>query len=134
MTAKSLCWSCSHEGETINSLFSFRRQYLLDTRRECSCSEVKEKTGGSTFKNPPGHSAWKLIDEAGMRGYRVGGAQMSPMHCNFMINTDDATAYDLEMLGETVREKVLENSGIQLDWEIKRVGRFASGKVVPSAG
>jgi UDP-N-acetylmuramate dehydrogenase len=95
---------------------------------------VKEKTGGSTFKNPPGHSAWKLIDEAGMRGYRVGGAQMSPMHCNFMINTDDATAYDLEMLGETVREKVLENSGIQLDWEIKRLGRFAPGKFVPSAG
>jgi UDP-N-acetylmuramate dehydrogenase len=95
---------------------------------------VKEKTGGSTFKNPPGHSAWKLIDEAGMRGYRVGGAQMSPMHCNFMINTDNATAYDLEMLGETVREKVLENSGIQLDWEIKRLGRFSPSKVVPSAG
>ena len=90
-----------------------------------SVQPIREKTGGSTFKNPPGHSAWKLIDAAGMRGYRVGGAQMSEMHCNFMINTGDATAADLENLGETVREKVLENSAIQLHWEIKRVGRFA---------
>jgi UDP-N-acetylmuramate dehydrogenase len=86
---------------------------------------VKEKTGGSTFKNPPGESAWKLVDAAGMRGFRVGGAQMSEMHCNFMINTGSATAADLEQLGESVREKVLENSAIQLHWEIKRVGRFA---------
>lgn len=86
---------------------------------------VKEKTGGSTFKNPEGYSAWKLVDEAGMRGFRVGGAQMSEMHCNFMINTGNATAADLENLGESVREKVLENSAIQLMWEIKRVGRFA---------
>ena len=85
---------------------------------------VKEKTGGSTFKNPEGHSAWRLIDEAGMRGFRVGGAQMSEMHCNFMINTGNATATELEELGESVREKVLENSGISLKWEIKRVGRF----------
>ena len=94
---------------------------------------VKEKTGGSTFKNPEGHSAWKLVDEAGMRGHRVGGAQMSEMHCNFMINTGEASAHDLEMLGETVRQKVLENSGIRLDWEIKRIGRFADGAEV-SAG
>ena len=92
---------------------------------------VKEKTGGSTFKNPEGQSAWRLVDEAGMRGYQVGGAQMSEMHCNFMINTGEATAYDLEMLGETVRRKVLENSGIRLDWEIKRIGRFANGAEVP---
>ena len=85
---------------------------------------VKEKTGGSTFKNPPGHSAWRLIDGAGMRGFRVGDAQMSEMHCNFMINTANATASDLETLGETVREKVLAQSGIELDWEIKRLGRF----------
>ncbi|MEL7428884.1 MAG: UDP-N-acetylmuramate dehydrogenase [Pseudomonadota bacterium] len=85
---------------------------------------VKEKTGGSTFKNPLGESAWKLIDAAGMRGFRVGGAQMSEMHCNFMINTGSATAADLEQLGESVREKVLENSAIQLHWEIKRIGRF----------
>jgi len=85
---------------------------------------VKEKTGSSTFKNPEGQSAWKLVDAAGMRGFRVGGAQMSEMHCNFMINTGDATAADLENLGESVREKVLENSAIQLEWEIKRFGRF----------
>lgn len=89
---------------------------------------IREKTGGSTFKNPPGHSAWKLVDEAGMRGYRFGAAQMSPMHCNFMINTGKATAHDLEMLGETVRGKVYEKSAIQLDWEIKRIGRFEPGR------
>ena len=90
---------------------------------------VKEKTGGSTFKNPNGHSAWKLIDDAGMRGHRIGGAQMSEMHCNFMLNVDDATAHDLEMLGETVRRRVHETSGILLEWEIKRLGRF--GKTGP---
>ena len=80
---------------------------------------VKEKTGGSTFKNPQGHSAWKLVDQAGLRGFKVGDAQMSEMHCNFMINTGNATGHDLELLGETVREKVYANSGILLDWEIK---------------
>lgn len=84
---------------------------------------VKEKTGGSTFKNPAGHSAWKLVDEAGLRGFMVGGAQMSVMHCNFMINTGTATASDLETLGETVRERVQAKSGILLEWEIKRIGR-----------
>jgi len=87
---------------------------------------VKEKTGGSTFKNPEGYSSWKLVDEAGLRGHKIGGAQMSEMHCNFMINTGNATAQDLESLGEFVREKVLANSGIQLEWEIKRIGRFAN--------
>jgi UDP-N-acetylmuramate dehydrogenase len=91
---------------------------------------VKEKTGGSTFKNPPGHSAWRLVDEAGMRGVRIGGAQMSELHCNFMINTGTATAHDLEKLGETVRAKVLEKSAIQLEWEIKRIGKFEPGREV----
>jgi UDP-N-acetylmuramate dehydrogenase len=91
---------------------------------------VKEKTGGSTFKNPDGTSAWKEIDKAGCRGLMVGGAQMSPMHCNFMINTGNATAHDLELLGETVRARVLENSGIRLEWEIKRLGRFMPGTSV----
>jgi len=85
---------------------------------------VREKTGGSTFKNPEGTSAWKEIDKAGCRGLRVGGAQMSEMHCNFMINTGTATGHDLETLGETVRAKVFENSGIRLHWEIKRLGLF----------
>jgi UDP-N-acetylmuramate dehydrogenase len=84
---------------------------------------VREKTGGSTFKNPPGLSAWKLIDEAGMRGARVGGAQMSEMHCNFMINTGGATGRDLEELGEKVCAAVKAKSGITLEWEIKRIGR-----------
>jgi UDP-N-acetylmuramate dehydrogenase len=88
---------------------------------------VQEKTGGSTFKNPEGHSAWKLIDEAGCRGLQIGGAQMSPLHCNFMINIGQATAHDLEKLGEIVRQRVYENSGVLLEWEIKRIGNFMPG-------
>lgn len=91
---------------------------------------IREKTGGSTFKNPPGSSAWKEIDAAGCRGLMIGGAQMSPMHCNFMINTGTATAYDLEVLGETVRARVLEHTRIRLEWEIKRLGLFREGQVV----
>ncbi|MGS1093656.1 UDP-N-acetylmuramate dehydrogenase [Aquamicrobium terrae] len=91
---------------------------------------IKEKTGGSTFKNPEGTSAWKEIDKAGCRGLMIGGAQMSPMHCNFMINTGSATGYDLETLGETVRARVLENSGIRLHWEIRRIGEFRPGQTV----
>ncbi|EAS51515.1 UDP-N-acetylenolpyruvoylglucosamine reductase [Aurantimonas manganoxydans SI85-9A1] len=91
---------------------------------------IREKTGGSTFKNPVGSSAWKEVDKAGCRGLRVGGAHMSELHCNFMINDASATAYDLECLGETVRARVLEASGIRLEWEIKRLGRFRDGAVV----
>jgi UDP-N-acetylmuramate dehydrogenase len=91
---------------------------------------IREKTGGSTFKNPEGTSAWKEIDKAGCRGLMIGGAQMSPMHCNFMINTGTATGYDLEHLGETVRARVMENSGIRLQWEIKRIGNFKPGHEV----
>ena len=91
---------------------------------------IREKTGGSTFKNPEGTSAWKEIDKAGGRGLMIGGAQMSPMHCNFMINTGNATGYDLEFLGETVRARVLEHSGIRLQWEIKRIGKFKPGREV----
>ena len=91
---------------------------------------IREKTGGSTFKNPAGTSAWKVIDDAGCRGLMIGGAQVSPMHCNFLINTGTATGYDLEFLGETVRARVLENSGIRLEWEIKRVGAFQPGREI----
>jgi UDP-N-acetylmuramate dehydrogenase len=91
---------------------------------------IREKTGGSTFKNPEGTSAWKEIDKAGCRGLMIGGAQMSPMHCNFMINTGNATGYDLEYLGETVRARVLEHSGIRLQWEIKRIGLFKQSREV----
>ena len=91
---------------------------------------IREKTGGSTFKNPPGTSAWKEIDAAGCRGLTIGGAQMSEMHCNFMINTGAATAHDLELLGETVRARVLAASGVRLEWEIKRLGQFGSSGIV----
>ncbi|MEQ9642957.1 MAG: UDP-N-acetylmuramate dehydrogenase [Alphaproteobacteria bacterium] len=84
---------------------------------------VKARTGGSTFKNPAGHSAWALVDAAGCRGLRLGGAQVSDQHTNFLINTGEATAADLEALGERVREKVKQNSGIELEWEIQRIGR-----------
>jgi UDP-N-acetylmuramate dehydrogenase len=97
------------------------RMNEVQTHRE-TAQPIREKTGGSTFKNPPGHSAWKLIDAAGCRGLRVGGAQVSEMHCNFLINTGAATGRDIETLGETVRARVKENSGIELHWEIKRIG------------
>ena len=83
---------------------------------------IKSRTGGSTFKNPPGHKAWQLIDAAGCRGLKVGDAQVSQMHCNFLINLGSATAADIETLGETVRRRVKEHSGIDLEWEIKRIG------------
>ena len=83
---------------------------------------VKSRTGGSTFKNPPGHKAWQLVDAAGCRGLRVGGAQVSELHCNFLINLGNATAAEIETLGETVRERVKNNSGVELAWEIKRIG------------
>jgi UDP-N-acetylmuramate dehydrogenase len=88
---------------------------------------IREKTGGSTFKNPPGHSSWKLVDEAGWRGrlhaVTGGGAMFSELHSNFMINPGEATAADIEGLGEAVRADVLARTGVQLDWEIKRIGR-----------
>jgi len=83
---------------------------------------IKTRTGGSTFKNPPGQRAWELVDAAGCRGLRFGGAQVSEMHTNFLINLGNATASDIETLGETVRKRVKENSGIELEWEIKRIG------------
>ncbi len=84
---------------------------------------VRSRTGGSTFKNPEGHKAWELIDRAGCRGLTVGGAQVSEKHCNFLINTGNATARDLEMLGEEVIRRVKEKTGITLEWEIKRIGK-----------
>jgi UDP-N-acetylmuramate dehydrogenase len=83
---------------------------------------VKSRTGGSTFKNPPGHKAWRLIDAAGCRGLRHGDAQVSQLHTNFLINLGSATAADIEALGETVRARVKQSSGVDLEWEIKRIG------------
>ncbi len=87
-----------------------------------STQPIKSRTGGSTFKNPPGKKAWQLIDAAGCRGLVVGDAQVSEMHCNFLINRGNATAADIENLGEEVRRRVKENSGIELEWEIVRIG------------
>jgi UDP-N-acetylmuramate dehydrogenase len=105
------------------------RMQAISDRRETT-QPIREKTGGSTFKNPPGHSSWKLVDDAGWRGrlHRVtgGGAMFSPLHSNFLINPGDATAADLEGLGEAVRADVLGKFGVELQWEIKRLGR-ASG-------
>lgn len=107
---------------TITDPETIRARMLEVQNHRETAQPIREKTGGSTFKNPPGHSAWKLVDAAGMRGFRVGGAQVSEMHCNFLINTGDATGHDIETLGETVRARVKENSGIDLHWEIKRIG------------
>lgn len=93
----------------------------IQQKREAT-QPVREKTGGSTFANPSGYKAWELIDAAGCRGLRIGGAQVSEAHCNFMINVADATASDLEQLGEEVRRRVLETSGVELHWEIRRLG------------
>jgi UDP-N-acetylmuramate dehydrogenase len=97
------------------------RMDAVQNHRE-TAQPIREKTGGSTFKNPPGQSAWKLIDAAGCRGLRLGGAQVSEIHCNFLINTGSATGHDIETLGETVRARVKEHCGIELHWEIKRIG------------
>ena len=97
------------------------RMEALVNQREAT-QPIRSKTGGSTFKNPPGQKAWELIDQAGCRGLRQGDAQVSEKHCNFLINLGDAAAADIEALGETVRARVKEKSGVTLEWEIKRVG------------
>ena len=98
------------------------RMARIAARREAT-QPIREKTGGSTFKNPPGDSSWRLIDAAGWRGKALGGAMFSPLHANFMINTGDATAADLETLGEAVRADVKAKFGVSLEWEIRRIGR-----------
>ena len=113
------------EGMPTDPAIIRERMEAVQHHRE-TVQPIREKTGGSTFKNPPGHSAWKLVDAAGCRGLRLGGAQVSEMHCNFLINTGTATAADIEALGEEVRRRVRETSGVELQWEIKRVG--VSGK------
>lgn len=108
-------------GESDDSEAVSARMTAIQTAREQS-QPIRSRTGGSTFRNPPGAKAWELIDRAGCRGLRLGGAQVSEQHCNFLINTGEATAADLEDLGELVRRRVFAESGIQLHWEIKRIG------------
>lgn len=95
------------------------------TQKREESQPIRTKSGGSTFKNPEGHKSWQLVDEAGCRGLTRGGAQVSEMHCNFLINTGDAKAADLEGLGEEVRTRVKQTSGVSLEWEIKRIGELA---------
>ncbi|GAB4072096.1 UDP-N-acetylmuramate dehydrogenase [Ancylobacter sonchi] len=109
-------------GETADILAEMDR---ITQAREAS-QPIREKTGGSTFKNPPGGKAWQLVDAAGCRGLTLGGAQVSDMHCNFLINTGGATAADIEGLGEEVRRRVRAASGVELEWEIKRIGAAAA--------
>ncbi len=97
------------------------------TERREATQPIKSRTGGSTFKNPPGHKSWQLIDQAGLRGFAIGPAKVSELHCNFLINEGGATAAQIEELGETIRHRVKTTSGIELDWEIKRIGIPAEG-------
>ncbi len=94
----------------------------ISASREAS-QPLRSKTGGSTFKNPDGHKAWQLVDEAGCRGLTIGGAQVSEKHCNFLLNLGEATSADIEALGDEVRRRVQEKSGVELEWEIQRVGK-----------
>jgi len=96
----------------------------IAAEREAS-QPLRSRTGGSTFKNPPGDKAWRLIDAAGCRGLTMGSAQVSEKHCNFLLNLGDASAAEIEALGEEVRRRVLESQGVELEWEIQRVGSFA---------
>lgn len=98
-----------------------RMEYITTSRE--STQPIRSKTGGSTFRNPDGHKAWELIDKVGARGYRRGGAKFSDLHCNFIVNDQNASAADIETLGDEIRQKVLDQTGIQLEWEIKRIGK-----------
>jgi UDP-N-acetylmuramate dehydrogenase len=98
------------------------RMNAIRAEREAA-QPLRVATGGSTFKNPPGHRAWELIDAAGCRGLRLGAAMVSEKHCNFLINTGDASAAEIERLGELVRQRVREHSGVELEWEVVRIGR-----------
>ncbi|SDG51560.1 UDP-N-acetylmuramate dehydrogenase [Pelagibacterium luteolum] len=121
--------SAVFEGVAGDSDEILAKMRAITEQRE-STQPTNTRTGGSTFKNPDGYSAWKLVDEAGCRALRIGDAQVSEMHTNFLINLDAASAFDIETLGETVRAKVREKHGIDLVWEIRRMGHFADGREV----
>ena len=105
-----------------------RMQEVTETRE--SSQPTKSRTGGSTFKNPKGKSSWELIDKAGCRGLTIGKAQVSQKHCNFLLNLGEATAHEIELLGETVRQRVREHCGGELQWEIRRMGQFIAGEEI----
>lgn len=120
------------EGQPANAALIQQRLNEIQAAREES-QPVRARTGGSTFVNPTGHKAWQLVDQAGCRGFAVGGAMVSEKHCNFLINTGAATAADIENLGETVRKRVKETSGVELAWEIKRIGVTADSPLAIAA-
>ncbi len=140
MSLEDMEYSYRHSGASAELIYTEARfrgspdnpadiQARMDdiTAKREESQPIREKTGGSTFKNPDpeksgGRGAWQVIDAAGGRGFRVGGAQMSEKHCNFMINADNATALDLETLGETIRDMVKQSEGVELEWEVKRIG------------
>ncbi len=148
LTNSEMGYSYRHSGASSDLIFTsavfegvpqdeaaIREEMAAVVEHRENAQPIRDKTGGSTFKNPDGNSAWKVVDAAGCRGLMVGGAQMSEMHCNFMINTGDATGHDLELLGETVRAKALDATGIRLEWEIKRLGEFGpKGAIEPFLG
>jgi UDP-N-acetylmuramate dehydrogenase len=136
LTAQDMQFSYRHCGAHEDLIFTqalfqgrkgdkdaIQAQMNAITEARSSTQPVNTRTGGSTFKNPQGFKAWELIDKAGCRGLRRGGAQVSDLHCNFLINHGNANAADLEELGEDVRRRVFDHCGIMLEWEIKRVGR-----------
>ncbi|MBI4923812.1 MAG: UDP-N-acetylmuramate dehydrogenase [Devosia nanyangense] len=121
--------SAVYEGFAGEPTDILSRMREITEKRESS-QPTKAKTGGSTFKNPEGHSSWRLIDEAGGRGLTFGGAQMSELHANFLLNLGEADAFEVETLGEMVRQKVRDKHGIELKWEIRRMGHFVPGREV----
>jgi UDP-N-acetylmuramate dehydrogenase len=120
------------QGRRGDRLEIARRIAEIDRQRDES--QPRSRTGGSTFVNPPGARAWELIDLAGCRGLRIGGAEVSDKHCNFLINTGEASAHDIETLGEEVRRRVWERTGVRLQWEIRRIGEPAPGRGLPASG
>jgi UDP-N-acetylmuramate dehydrogenase len=134
ISASELIFSYRHSSAPVDWIFTSARLHaepgdqlaigrrIAEIDTACTESQPRSRTGGSTFVNPPGHKAWELIDQAGCRGLRIGDAQVSEKHCNFLINLGAASAADLEALGEEVRRRVLDRSGVRLDWEIRRIG------------
>jgi len=118
--------SASFQGRPGNKDEIIAAMDKITASREAT-QPIKSKTGGSTFKNPPNHKSWQVIDQAGMRGFAIGPAKVSEQHCNFLINEGGATAAQIEELGETIRRRVKETSGVELEWEIKRIGIPAAG-------
>ena len=121
------------EGRPGDSAAILAAMNEITEKREAT-QPVRSRTGGSTFKNPPGNKSWQLIDAAGCRGLRIGDAQVSELHCNFLLNLGEATGHQIETLAEEVRRRVRETSGVELDWEIKRIGVFAPGAEVAPFG